>query len=681
MDRLTAFVPILHIHAHENFGDADSHLPLFTGPSSKNDIGVRMFLERLRQKNFNGAIILEQWPHPTSLLTDARARLRAMWSTLIPPPPKVPDTVPAAQSSNSTIPAVKARDPKTETKYALKVEKSESPEKTDKAEKADKKEKTGKFDKATQDTVAAFEQVITSVPVPKRSTARAKPKEAIPLKAQPVDLSQVLDPFIRALVDNHGKQKSWRGRLQWIRDRFADAAFVPTRGDLATLAIYLRFLATGEALCEEDGGHFRPNHHADAAEQIEAGLARVSTRDNAWILRRVRPYLPSFAEDYRRAEPLTRIRDIAHRNDIPRELKEEIKKRLQNKLHRCAGPEDLRTSAEILERITAPGANVPQAFVDEFKIFHGELSAFFNATSLDDRLNDLDVFLDRADAATVHAFVERKPGSTLDDALLVLAQAIAARTVCLADGKSPLERARRALADVGLEEFAFVQLSEIYNVLPQASFGSAHGWLMLAHAMVAALENVRLSFIQSDECVTVVAELRAWIKVFDPTDRLHLLRLKASFERALRIASTFVDESIALFQPRALELGRAIGVDPRAVQVFVEGDVRGSVIFQLSKIAERGIQSLRHALDLPAWEAVVPGEAHGTLATASSLSAFSPRVGKFCRRAGARRRRRRNSDVCEGLGSGAFAAAPVAPLRASAAGARADGADRRPPPV
>ena len=106
---------------------------------------------------------------------------------------------------------------------------------------------------------------------------------------------------------------------------------------------------------------------------------------------------------------------------------------------------------------------------------------------------------------------------------------------------------------MGLEEFAFVQLSEIYNVLPQARFGEASGWLMLAQALVAAIENVRLSQIQSDECAAVVAELGAWIKTFDSQDRLHLLRLKASFERVLRISSNFADESIALFQPRALE--------------------------------------------------------------------------------------------------------------------------------
>jgi hypothetical protein len=55
--------------------------------------------------------------------------------------------------------------------------------------------------------------------------------------------------------------------------------------------------------------------------------------------------LPSFTEAYTASTPLTRIRDIAHRGDIPHELKQEIKHTIQNKLHRNAGPEDLVRSS------------------------------------------------------------------------------------------------------------------------------------------------------------------------------------------------------------------------------------------------------------------------------------------------------------------------------------------------
>lgn len=54
---------------------------------------------------------------------------------------------------------------------------------------------------------------------------------------------------------------------------------------------------------------------------------------------------------HRASTPLTRIRDIAHRNDIPHELKQEIKHTLQNKLHRNAGPEDLVATEVMMDRL------------------------------------------------------------------------------------------------------------------------------------------------------------------------------------------------------------------------------------------------------------------------------------------------------------------------------------------
>src|SRR5437016_2329068 len=99
--------------------------------------------------------------------------------------------------------------------------------------------------------------------------------------------------FVRDLIDSARSRKSWRERLQWVRDRFADPHFTPTPGCLAATAVYLRFLATGEVPCAEDGRHFRPNHHAEAALHIESALERLSSPATAWVLRRIYLYLPS----------------------------------------------------------------------------------------------------------------------------------------------------------------------------------------------------------------------------------------------------------------------------------------------------------------------------------------------------------------------------------------------------
>ena len=78
VDRLETHVPIIHWHAHENWGDRDSHLPLFTGPSAKDDAGLRGLVWRLVQRGFRGNVVLEQWPNPPEQLVQCRERLRLL---------------------------------------------------------------------------------------------------------------------------------------------------------------------------------------------------------------------------------------------------------------------------------------------------------------------------------------------------------------------------------------------------------------------------------------------------------------------------------------------------------------------------------------------------------------------------------------------------------------------------
>ena len=89
---------------------------------------------------------------------------------------------------------------------------------------------------------------------------------------------------------------------------------------------------------------------------LRTGRPLHTSRAATLLSRKLSTRLPSFGEAFTQQVPLTRIRDIAHRNDIPHDLKQEIKHTLQNKLHRNAGPEDLVASEAMLTRITAqPG--------------------------------------------------------------------------------------------------------------------------------------------------------------------------------------------------------------------------------------------------------------------------------------------------------------------------------------
>lgn len=72
VDSLSPLVPVRHLHLHENFGDRDSHLVLFTGPSRFDPAGLQGLIDRLRRKNFHGCGIFEQWPQPPDALVRAR---------------------------------------------------------------------------------------------------------------------------------------------------------------------------------------------------------------------------------------------------------------------------------------------------------------------------------------------------------------------------------------------------------------------------------------------------------------------------------------------------------------------------------------------------------------------------------------------------------------------------------
>jgi sugar phosphate isomerase/epimerase len=81
IDRLAPHVPIVHLHLHENYGDDDTHIPLFSGPSERDPSGIKGFVDRMKRRGFSGCGILEMWPDPPSLLNQARDRLLRMFNS------------------------------------------------------------------------------------------------------------------------------------------------------------------------------------------------------------------------------------------------------------------------------------------------------------------------------------------------------------------------------------------------------------------------------------------------------------------------------------------------------------------------------------------------------------------------------------------------------------------------
>jgi phosphoglucan, water dikinase len=149
------------------------------------------------------------------------------------------------------------------------------------------------------------------------------------------------------------------------------------------VSAYLYFIGTGLIKCAENGTHFRPNHHADLAYNIYQTLdLDYATEQNTFLIRSIKEYLPSFDDQFTVSVPLTRIRDIAHRNDIPSWLKSDIKHRLQNKLHRCADPGDLKTCQELIQK-TRADQSLSHEFKREFERFYIELQEFFNVQGVE----------------------------------------------------------------------------------------------------------------------------------------------------------------------------------------------------------------------------------------------------------------------------------------------------------
>jgi phosphoglucan,water dikinase len=529
IDLLHRDVPIVHVHLHENFGDSDSHLPLFAGPSAQDDSGIRDFLQRLRKRGFAGSIILEQWPDPPSLLNEARRRLFEML--------EAPTRSPAAGHCVS-------------------------------------------HDDASVGTGHAGD-------------------------------------FARMIADADGEYRSWRKKLAWMQGLFEDREFEFTDERLACLAVYLRFIGSGQIPMGEDGGHYRPSHHARISRRIYERLRKIENPDNAFIIRKIYPWLPSFDAPFIRAEPLTRIRDIAHRNDIPRELKEEIKHTLQNKLHRSAGPEDLAVSQALLEKITAPEAAYPAAFVREFRIFHEELKEFFNARSLTEQLKAI---AEEHNSELIETFLKTKDtASSREDmrALFALLTDLR-RGFCREMQKNVTAEAQELQsADIMLEDFSFPLLSGLINDFTRS--GETVQWEPVLDCLLLMVENLGLSGFDEEECRAIEREIGKWSSDFDARIRLKLLRMKATVERASRLAEGYAGRILHLFPEIASKLGHALGMPEASIRVFSEADIRAHPVFQLSKLVSCLLKMIRALAALPSWDIIVPGKATGYLAQGEAL--------------------------------------------------------------
>ncbi|KAL6504915.1 Phosphoglucan, water dikinase, chloroplastic [Orobanche hederae] len=460
------------------------------------------------------------------------------------------------------------------------------------------------------------------------------------------------------LVEGDRNARNWWRKLEVVRElvveNFADEKRLEA---LTYSAIYLKWINTGQIPCSEDGGHHRPNRHAEISRLIFRELERISSRKDTslqekLVIRKIHPCLPSFKAEFTASVPLTRIRDIAHRNDIPHDLKQEIKHTIQNKLHRNAGPEDLVATEAMLARITKKPGEYSDAFIEQFKIFHRELKDFFNAGSLEEQLESIRDSMDQNSTALSQFLDSKKILDNMNSSsngsesewMKVLMKTIQALDNLRQEIVKGLEsglrndapdsaiamRQKWRLSEVGLEDYSFVLLSRFLNALE--AIGSAHWlaknaqqknvslWADSLAALVVGIHQLGISGWNPEECRIIGNELLAWqerglLETEGSEDGMKIwgLRLKATLDRAKRLTEEYSEALLHIFPQKVQILGKAFGIPENAIRTYTEAEIRASVIFQVSKLCTLLSKAVRNVIGSEGWDILVPGDAFGTL--------------------------------------------------------------------
>ncbi|WCJ27521.1 Phosphoglucan water dikinase chloroplastic [Euphorbia peplus] len=455
------------------------------------------------------------------------------------------------------------------------------------------------------------------------------------------------------LVEADKNARNWWRKLEVVRELLVGSLQTEDRSEaLICSAIYLKWINTGQIPCFEDGGHHRPNRHAEISRLIFRELERIScSKDTSLkellVIRKIHPCLPSFKAEFTASVPLTRIRDIAHRNDIPHDLKLEIKHTIQNKLHRNAGPEDLIATEAMLARITKNPGEYSEAFVEQFKIFHLELKDFFNAGSLAEQLESIRESLDERGRSALTLFLECKKNldtsaeSRNDFALIKVIRSLGALRNLIAKGlESGLRndapdtaiamRQKWRLCEIGLEDYSFVLLSRLVNALENmggakwladnVELKNVNSWNDSLGALIVGVHQLGLSGWKPAECEAIISELLAWQdrglsekEGSEDGKIIWALRMKATLDRTRRLTEEYSESLLQIFPQNVQKLGNALGIPENSIRTYAEAEIRSGVIFQVSKLCTLLLKAVRSTLGSQGWDVLVPGAASGTL--------------------------------------------------------------------
>ena len=475
----------------------------------------------------------------------------------------------------------------------------------------------------------------------------------------------------RAIAAGAASAPSWLARLDLVRSLIGQNKGISS-DTLAASAAFLSWISTGTIACAEDGEHHRPNRAAETSRDVFVNLETVAgtlyTKHGTRVgevekqlMRQVHPWLPSFSGEFTCSVPMTRIRDIAHRGDIPQELKKEIKYTLQNKIHRNAGPEDLVAVQAMWERVEH--SDYSEDFKYQFRLFTEELRRFFNAAGATERLDALAESLEEDHRAAANEFRDAMraldDGSAGHDGMVggegeAVLRALRASATCRAHFTRALSTGMRndapddavaqrqafRLAEIALEESAFVIMARALACAgagvdgeTDASGGSSYFsdmlsagdgamWTRACEAASESLRHLSLSGWRSAECDAAAREMFASGAAFDASDPETALRVVAALQRTRRVVEAHTAAILDGFGDAPANLGRSFGLPPHVGEQYAESVVRAGVPFQLSRLVA---PMLRAASDIAGcnrggFDSIVMGVAVGRLVECDAVA-------------------------------------------------------------
>ena len=255
--------------------------------------------------------------------------------------------------------------------------------------------------------------------------------------------------------------------------------------------------------------------------------------------------------------PLTRIRDIAHRNDIPHDLKQEIKNKLQNKLHRNASPDDLIVCEYFIDKIK--NADYSEAFKNEFYIFYEELKEFFNSNNLDNLLQKFKEICNEYSNQTQSVIEALKNNDLIKRIEIIVDFREKVCSKIIFDEIQKNDDTNKTLLqttsnlDIELENKLFVIFSEYINNIIKSQNNpnkfEMNYFKKLLYLFKLCLKNLELSQIATKEIKNLKEDYDYFSQNLNNLNRFVMLQIKSIIDRGVNISIDICGDLEHLFNP------------------------------------------------------------------------------------------------------------------------------------